>query len=93
MAGHRRAKGQPLRPVGRLERLRAETDQRLLAAQKPTQRVSIAADYLRAVLARAPLSTAEQVSGSVVHLLLSEADRLATTTPALSVATSERKAS
>lgn len=92
MAGHRRAKGEPLRHVGRLERRRAELDQRLLAAQTPTQRVSIATDYLRAALARAPLAVAEQVSGSVVHMLIGHADQLATA-PNLTVATSERQAS
>jgi hypothetical protein len=93
MAGHRRGTGKPLRSVGKAERRLSTFNDRLAHAQTPAQRVSVTADYLRAALAAAPISVAEQVAATVVDYLTTHATQLDNRAPVLTVATSERKAS
>lgn len=76
MAGHRA--GRPTKATLRAARRRARLTVRLAQAATPEQRLTVAADYLRGALRRAPANTVEQTTTQAVAALVSLADQLLT---------------
>jgi hypothetical protein len=76
MAGRRRGTGRPLRSVEKAQRRQAAVNEKLRLATSPSQRLSIALDYLRSALALVPTHVAEQIAVGVVNDLLRQADQL-----------------
>lgn len=78
MAGHRRTNGKnrPLQASRRGDNRRAYADQRLAAADTPSDRVQVASAALRAELRHTDTATAADVAERVVALLIQHTDRL-----------------
>ena len=74
MAGRRKDSGKPLKRVASARRLRERLDVELAGHIDPRDRVSAAADYVRAALARRPGRI--DVAGAVVETLTEAGDRI-----------------
>lgn len=75
MAGHRRKSGKPTVAVRRARARRRVLWSRLAATPDPSQRVAIAAGYVRAVLTRLDAEQAGLLAGIAVAALVDSAER------------------
>lgn len=75
MAGHRKKSGKSTVAARRAQARRRLLWTRLQATTAPSQRVGIAAGYVRAVLARLDAKQAERLANAAVSALVDAAER------------------